>query len=234
ALLAAAAGAAMAVVDGSLSGVAFLTALMSSMIVLVTLVPMRSAGYLTDGAQLLGIVRGDPVVARRLTLATLIGRSYGGTRPRELDVSVLDRVRGSGEAGIDASVLAYEAAIALDRGDFATARRAYVALAAMLHETPHEKLPVATRRTFALPIAVWLAHHERDPSLARAWLAYTRGGFVDPAGVAYAEAGIAAAEGRSDDARRHLGDARRALARLADRGAAIPLLERIEALEAAG
>jgi hypothetical protein len=60
----------------------FATGAISMLICLVTLLPVRAGGFMSDGGQLLGLWRGDRESGARLALSSLMAQSYAGTRPR--------------------------------------------------------------------------------------------------------------------------------------------------------
>lgn len=112
-------------------------------IALVTLMPGRTAGLYTDGAQILRYVRGGAAMERHCALMALAGIATGMTRPRDWPTTLIDRLTGDNDpdgGGVLARTLVYYQA--LDQGDV---ERAHASLTAVLAETA-----TAGRRTHAL------------------------------------------------------------------------------------
>jgi len=70
---------------------------MSVAIFIITMVPMRSGGFFSDGARLLRFTRGGEAAELDALLMQIVASSTSGTRPRELDEAVLDRGLEVGE-----------------------------------------------------------------------------------------------------------------------------------------
>ncbi len=104
-------------------------------------------------------------------------------------------------------------------------------MATTLSSADGAAMPAAAKRGFALPLAAWIAHRRREAAPARAWLEAARGGFVDPASQAYAEATVYAAEGNLPAARQAIAAARAALPQIGDRGGAAALADWLGELE---
>jgi hypothetical protein len=214
-------------------GLLFCTGALSVVIGVATLMPLRAGGYMSDGGQLLGLLRNDPQTGARLALSSLMAQSYAGTRPRDWDPALLAAIDGDG--GGDASLQGVTAMLVAnrheDRREFAQADSAWRRVAEVLVSAQGADMPAAAKGGFALPIAAWLGHHRRDAAAARAWLDASCGGFSDPASRAYAEAAVLHAEGQADAARRAIADARAALPQVGDRGGALALADWLDELE---
>ena len=102
-------------------------------IALVTLMPGRTGGMSSDGAQIVRFVRGGPVMERHSALLALAGLSMGPTPPRELPNALIDRLIEADATECESAMghtLAYYKA--LDAGDVP---RAHTALTDVLART---------------------------------------------------------------------------------------------------
>jgi len=163
---------------------------------LVSIVPMRSAGFYTDGARILMLLRGGPRAERWCAVGALTNAAANG-RPRDLSPALLALAASPSDGTLDdvgARLLAYFAA--LDRGEAAAAGEHldYV----LGHR---EAYPPAGRPSLLLEGAFFLARHRGDPEGARALLDQARGGmFVELHTRRRVEAAVLLAEGRRDEA----------------------------------
>jgi len=236
-VLAAGAGLGGVALGGWWGGFVFGTGALSLFIGIATLLPVRAGGYMSDGGQLLGLARGDRRSSQQLALSALMAQSYSGVRPRAWDSALLDAIdseRGDSE-GDDPNMRAYalllDAVRAEDRNELALADTRWRDLAQVLAEADAQAMSIAMRRALALPIATWIGYRRREAQSARAWLQAARGGFGDPASLAFAEAAVHLAEGDASAARSMLAKARAALPQMADRGSAIVLAESLHAMQ---
>lgn len=71
------------------NGVLLIVSVSSLAIALMTLIPARTAGFATDGARLLQLLRDDDEAAAQSALVTITGWTLGGVRPREWDPAVV-------------------------------------------------------------------------------------------------------------------------------------------------
>lgn len=182
---------------------------------LLTLVPGRTAGFRTDGAQLLTFLRGGAEGDRAAALGALVGQSLSGVRPRDYARDLLATARlpedGSGE---ELAAWQLSLAAAVDAGEDDVARGLLERILGALDRVP--PLTVATQRyDAALLLARW-----GDLERAREQLAAARNA---PAFAAehlppMARAAIAIREGDLVGARELLAEARRLLERSFDPG----------------
>lgn len=217
---------------GWLGGFLLATGALSALIAAATLLPLRAGGFMSDGGQLLGLIRNDRSTRQRLALAALMAQSFAGTRARDWDPALLGTLgTETSDPTLRAIAILFAAARAHDCGDLEAADGHWRALAQLLASAEAGAMSPAVRRGFALPLAGWLGHERDDAVAARAWFDASGGGFADPAARAYVEAAVLGSEGRHDDARAALTQARSLLARCSDRGAAVMLAEALERLE---
>lgn len=194
-----------------------ITGLVSLVIAVVTLLPTRLGGFVSDGARLLMLLRGGPEAERWCGLAAIYGASMGGTRPRDWPASWVARATALPDDTLDGTggrLLAY--ARALDTGDAAGAGRL------LDHSLGHlEGLPAAFRPSVMLEAAYYTARHRNDPATARAWLDRAKGGMmVERHTRLRVEAAVLLAEGRSGEAAERAGEGLRLASRSWDPGGA--------------
>ena len=79
-------------IAGRMAGYAAIVALLSLTIFLVTAVPFRAGGFMSDGMQLLEVRRGGPSVIERADLIAVMATSLGGVRPRDWDTALVARL----------------------------------------------------------------------------------------------------------------------------------------------
>lgn len=204
----------------------------------VTLIPARTGGFATDGAQILKLARGGPEAERTLATLSLVGMSMAGRRPREWPAGLVERVAappapdsatapGDALARLMGLLLAYSHA--LDGGDAATARAHLTLLLSELDALPPGLRPLihheaAYQAALAGDAAAGRVHLEAaaaTPSLA-----------TDAHTKPLAEAAVAWAEGDHQRAAALLDAARTLLPRTLDRGGAQLDSDRISALAA--
>jgi hypothetical protein len=141
---------------------------------LVTLIPGRTGGFATDGAQLLRYVRGGSEADRHRTLITMAAVATGATRPRDWPRDLMPRLTindpDSPDAILAESLVYYQA---LDDGDV---HRAHQALSTLLQRT------VVKGRRARAPYAQEAAFYELavrgDASAATRWLDEELGGSI--------------------------------------------------------
>ena len=184
-------------VPGRVGAYALVTAGLSLAIFVVTAVPMRSGGFMSDGMQLRQLRRQPAMVERRARLLALMGQGLAGLRPRDYDRESLTHAQAitGDEALYDVGVWLYSYFNALDAGDVAAAEGFLARV-----EPLFDDYPVGFRQAIAIELALFEALHRRRLDQAHAWLARARGGVVDVSRRRLAEAAVAAREGRRDDA----------------------------------
>ena len=174
-----------------------LFAVASTAIGLVTLVPGRSGGFETDGAQLRKLARGGPAAERSLAVLSLVGMSMGGRRPREWPASLVARAaappaapvcggrpgESEGAAPLMGRMFAYTHA--LDTGDEAGARAHLAAVLAGLEELPSGMHPSLLREAaYQAALAGDAAEARRQLEASRAAPALTSAPHDAPARAA--------------------------------------------------
>jgi hypothetical protein len=185
-----------------------IVALASLGIFLVTLVPARTGGFATDGAQLIQLLRGGPEADGRIAMASIVAWSMGGVPPRDWAPEVLSAATESSDEGVRAIGLHSAWRHSLDH---ASPEWSPDALRVRLLDEI-EGIPESVRGGVLLEMAVDRALagqvEEARHLIERA---ATPGGLVDAHVLPMARAAVAWAEGRGAEASALLDQAEGAL-----------------------
>jgi hypothetical protein len=162
----------------------------------ISLVPTRSAGIGSDAYRLFALLASRPGAKRDILLAILYGTMLNGTRPRDWEPIIVERLLAAREGTQeDASSNLYAYYHALDSGrveeggqflDLALAQR--------------DGFPVASREALFLEGAYFEARHRRNVAAARAWLKQSKPGVSEAQTWHRAEAAVLWADGHHADA----------------------------------
>jgi len=176
-------------------GLLLLFGAMNSAISLLTLIPLPTCGFASDGSRLLLLVRGGPTAARWCAAVALSYMAIS-QRPREWDRTVLEAALAVPDGSLDdvsAHFLAYSAA--LDHGDSAATTRHLTYFL-----TNRQAYPLALQPALFLEAAYWAAQ-QGDAPASRIWLEQaTDGALIEPHTRARAKAAVLLAEGRYAEA----------------------------------
>ena len=213
--------------ESRLGAYALVVGAISALIFLVTALPLRAGGFMSDGMQYLELRRGGQAVVQRQQLIQLMAASYAGARPRDWDASLIEQVLAMEHGDITRRIAGRLFALlhAIDRAD----ERAADEHAAWLHAHA-EAYPDGFRQALRIELCMH-ALRRRDLATARAQWAASRGGVVDPARRALCEAQLAYEEGDATRAMRSLAMARRQLRHAADAGTSQLTMMQIVTLE---
>jgi len=181
---------------------------------LVTAAPLRAGGFMSDGMQFLELRRGGAAVTERQVLVRLMGLSYAGIRPRDwqpqLVTDALAMQCTESLRRVAARIFAlYQA---MDCGDAVGVREHADWLARYVDEYPD-----GFRQSITLELCL-VAAQRGDLAAAREWWRRSRGGVVDSARRALAEANLAALESDAARLERAVAAGRGALPRGMDPG----------------
>jgi len=207
---------------------ALMTAGISLAIFVVTAVPLRSGGFMSDGMQLLQLQRNPAHIERRVNLMALMGLSMGGTRPRELDPELLTlaQSRTGNEPLADVGVWLYSYANALDKGNVPDAEAWLQRIADV-----YESYPDGFRQSLAVELSLFEALHRGHLDAALAWQGKARGGIVDASRRHLAQAAIALLEDNRAEAARALTLAEKHLGQALDPGFARLSADQLDAMK---
>jgi len=177
--------------DGRMAAHGLFIAFVSASIFLVTVIPSRAGGFMSDGMQFIDVLRGGDAVLERQQIMTVMAQSMAGIRPRDWQADWLEQSVQSDSADPLRRVAVRQLAMlaAEDRGDAATAD----AHAEWLAEHTDD-YPQGFRQSLTLELCLH-ALARGNPNGARMWMAQSKGGIVDKARRALAEAELAFAEG---------------------------------------
>lgn len=163
----------------------------------VTSIPGKTAGFQTDGGQILSLLRGGADVEQRALLVILQAESLQGTRPRDWSSDILRRlleVRTTPLLDAAAGLMNYYHA--LDSGDLT---RAETALQTLLEN--ETQLPEGMKQAVYLEQAFYLALHRGDADLAVQFLRKSTGALVEKSTILRSEAAVLFAQGQHEQAR---------------------------------
>lgn len=183
-------------------------------IFLVTLIPVRSGGFMSDGMQIIDVLRGGSAVAERDALMQVFAQSLNGIRPRDWDSSVVDRLskmdseeplRSTGSA----LYLLYRAMDSQNSADIVRYRK--------LLEDSVDEYPSGFKQSIYIELAIcaWLSG---ETDTARRYLEASQGGVVEKSRRLLAQAALAKLEGRHEDCDHDCLLAIQALAKASDAG----------------
>ncbi len=200
--------------DGRAGAYGVIIGAMSLLIFLVTATPLRAGGFMSDGMQLLELLRGGAAVTDRQVLVRLMGLSYGGIRPRDWEPQLVNDALAMQDAEPLRRVAGRTFALyqAMDRGDTESVHEQADWLAQHVDDYPD-----GFRQSITLELCL-VASQRGELEAAREWWQRSRGGVVDAARRALAEASLAALEGDAARLERALVAGRRALPRGMDSG----------------
>ena len=180
----------------TLIAVATVTAYLSLLLAVLTLLPFMAGGFKSDGRRAWDLARGGPQTDQELAMMVLTMQLLAGTRPRELDPVLLGRSLSLNDGSLFdlyARMNAYHHAA--DRQDWAAARGYLETLAAA-----EAKMVPLLGATVRCEYAWLVATVGSDPTLARAWLDSAGPMDFDPATRLRAESAVLLAEGSREAA----------------------------------
>jgi hypothetical protein len=212
--------------DGRIGAHALIIALFSALIFIVTAVPSRAGGFMSDGMQFIEVLRGGDAVLERQQLTGLMAQSMAGIRPRDWKAEWLEPAaqEGAGDPMRRVAIRMMALLMAEDRGHTATAD----AHADWLAEHTDD-YPQGFRQSLTLELCLH-ALSRGNVTAAKMWMAQSKGGVVDKARRALAEAEIAFEDGDKSLALGKELEARSQLKHGMDAGLSLLTAERLQAL----
>ncbi len=209
---------------GALAG---MTGLASLAIFLATVSPYSSDGGMSDGAQLLSLLRGGPQAELRNPYLEIQAISLQGVRPRNWPITRLVKAFSGCDQKDDdwaaAGLLAYYHA--LDSGDAAAA-------GGFLEQVldSYATYSPGMRYNLALEAAFFQARHYQDPIQGRDWLERGQDGIFGPHTRLRAQAAVLLAEGAPELAAQKAREGLGEFAMFYDRGLAVAETEWMQAI----
>ena len=183
-------------------------------IFLVTLIPVRAGGFMSDGMQIIDVWRGGSAAAERSALLQIFAQSLDGVRPRDWDASAIEqlsRMDSKDPVRLTGGAL-YLLYRAMDSGD-----KADMVRYSKLLEDAVERYPSGFKQAIYIELAIcaWLIG---DADAVRRFLGSSKGGVVEKSRRLLANAALAKLEGREEDCEQNRLLAIRALATASDAG----------------
>jgi hypothetical protein len=183
-------------------------------IFLVTLIPVRTGGFMSDGLQMIDVLRGGRVVIERAAILQICSESLDGVRPRDWDASAIkelttreskDPLRSAGGS----LYLFYRAMDCRNDADIMRYRK--------LLESGVDHFPSGFRQSIYVELAIsaWLVG---ETEAVRQNLEASKGGIVEKSRRLLAQAGLAKLEGREADCQRDCLLTLKALEKASDAG----------------
>jgi hypothetical protein len=167
-------------------------------IFVVTLIPVRSGGFMSDGLQIIDVLRGGNAIIGRNALMQVFAQSLDGVRPRDWDSSAIDELSklDCKDPLLRIGGLLYLFARAMD-----CRHEADIARYQELLESSVDGYPSGYRQSIYIELAIgaWLAG---DTDAMRGHLAASKGGIVEKSRRLLAQAALAKLEGRAEDCER--------------------------------
>jgi hypothetical protein len=165
---------------------------------LVTLIPVRAGGFMSDGLQFIDVVKGGSAVIDRGTLLQIFAQSLDGVRPRDWDSSAIENLAkiDCEESLLRAGGLMYLLAHAMDRQHDDD-----IAKYGKLLEESVDAFPSGFKQSVHVELAIcaWLAG---DKQAVEKHLQASQGGMVEKSRRLLAQAALAKLEGREGDCER--------------------------------
>ncbi len=182
-----------------------------------TSIPGKTAGFQTDGGQILSLLRGGAEVEQRALLVILQAESLKGTRPRDWPDNILRRLLEMRTTPmLDAAAQLMNYYHALDSGDLARAGESLQSLLAI-----EAQIPEGLKQAVYLEQAFFLALYRGDALSAERFFHKSTGALVEQSTILRAEAALLFAQGQHGQARQKAEQAIRRANQSFDRGAAI-------------
>ncbi len=166
-------------------------------IFLVTLIPAKTSGFMTDGAQILSLLRDGTDAEQRAMILILQAESLNGVRPRDYSPEILQRLLSLRcNPMMDASVDLLGYYHHLDRGDVSQAGQLLDQVLAREND-----LPEGLKQAVYLEAAFFLAACRKQAQPAREFFQRGGGALTEKHALLRSEAAVLFAEGRFADAR---------------------------------
>ncbi len=202
--------------SGRLAGYTSIISLLSTAIFLVTAIPFRAGGFMSDGMQLVEVLRGGVGVVERSDLVRLMAQSLAGTRPRDWDADLVTRLETMNSAEPLRLMACWMLLLqrAMDQHDAEGA----AVLARRLAERC-EEYPDGFRQSLHIELCIE-ASLRQDQATAETHLARTAGGVTERSRLELARALVCSLQGDDTGAAKHRAAGRRLLMQAMDPGLA--------------
>ena len=220
------AGALSTLLPGRAGGYAAVATLLSAAIFLVTAVPFRAGGFMSDGMQVIELLRGGKAVLERSDLIRLMSSSLAGARPRDWDPALMSRIEAMNSSEPLRLLACWLVLLqhAMDCADPARAREFAGRLAENL-----DQYPDGFRQSLRIELCIEAVQRQDLPT-AEQHLALTKGGVTELSRLELARALVAGLRGDGAAARRHRDAGRAALRHAMDPGVSVLTADQLAAI----
>jgi Peptidase family M50 len=210
---------------GRLAGYAAVVGLLSLAIFVVTAIPFRAGGFMSDGMQLLEVRRGGQSVIERADLIAVMATSLGGVRPRDWDAALMARLEAMNSAEPLRLLACWMILLqrAMDCGDASQSAHYAKALADRIDDYPD-----GFRQSLHIELCLEAALRQ-DREAAEHHLARTKGGVTERSRLELARALVFALQGDAASAERHRSAGQKALRQAMDPGLALLTADQLAA-----
>lgn len=207
-----------------------MVAFLSSVIFIVTAIPMHAGGFSSDGARVLRFLGGGDTARFEVLMLKMVSSSMAGVRPGQLDKTELLQAQALGEK-LQAPMLVYIHYFlylsALDKNELETAAHhlnEYVQAA--------DEVPEGLRGSVWLEAAFFHAVVQHNLTQAEEYLKRYKPSALTPQAVEYAtRAAIANMKGEKEEVKSWITKAEQALPNMMDKGAMLLVRERVEQMK---
>jgi hypothetical protein len=210
---------------GRIAGYGAIVALLSLAIFLVTAIPFRAGGFMSDGMQLLEMRRDGPSVIERADLIAVMATSLGGVRPRDWDAALMARLESMNSTEPLRLLACWMMLLqrAMDCGNASQAAHYAKALAARIDDYPD-----GFRQSLHIELCLEAALRQ-DREAAEQHLAKTKGGVTERSRLELARALVCALQGDTAAAVKHREAGQRTLRQAMDPGLALLTADQLAA-----
>lgn len=184
--------------EGRLAAYATGTAILSTGLFVITALPFRAAGFMSDGLQLLDLWRGQDAVPERALLLEISAQSLAGTRPRDWNPSSIAALGRLDSREPVRRIAATQLRLyhAMDRQDAVARER----LRELLEQQVGDQAD-GFRQSALVELAI-CAGLRGDIRAARTHLSLAKGGVVDESRRLLAQTSLARLEGADEQVKR--------------------------------
>lgn len=207
-----------------------LTSFLSLLIFIITMIPLHSGGFYTDGARALRFLRGGDTARFETLLMKIISSAYGGIRPRHLNKDEINEalmLANNFDSEMKVYVLYYVYHFAFDEGKYDEAEgylKEYIANV--------ESIPKGMRGSVFLDAAFFYALAKKDLAQAENyWKQYESSAIIPKAQVLSTEAALCHLKGEYTIMNTKIEQALSQLPNMMDRGTSIVLREQLTELK---
>jgi hypothetical protein len=207
-----------------------LTSFLSLLIFIITIIPLHSGGFYTDGARALRFLGGGDTARFETLLMKIISSACGGIRPRHLNKDEINEVlmlANNLDSPMKVYVLYYMYHFAFDEGKYDEAEgylKEYIANV--------ESIPKGMRGSVFLDAAFFYAFTKKDLAQAENyWKQYEPSALIPKAQVLSTEAALCHLKGKNAIMITKIELALSQLPNMMDRGASIVLREQLTELK---